>query len=36
VKGNSRLSWPQAKSASRSAWEKVERAIPGDSNHNGI
>ena len=35
VKGKSRLSWEQAKSATRAAWDKVERAIPGDSDHDG-
>jgi hypothetical protein len=35
VKGNSRLSWDQAKSASRAAWHKVERAIPGDFDRDG-
>ena len=34
-RGNSRLSWQQAKSATRDAWNKVERAIPGDSDRDG-
>ncbi|HEU4375647.1 MAG TPA: hypothetical protein VFS02_19280, partial [Telluria sp.] len=35
VRGTSRLSWNEAKSATRAAWDKVERAIPGDSDHDG-
>jgi hypothetical protein len=35
VKGGSRLSWEQAKSASRAAWDKVERAMPGDLDRDG-
>ena len=35
VKGKSRLTWEQAKSATRAAWDRVERAIPGDSDHDG-
>jgi hypothetical protein len=35
VKGNSRLTWDEAKQASRAAWNRVERAIPGDSDHDG-
>ena len=35
VKGKSRLSWDQAKSATRAAWHKVERAMPGDSDGDG-
>jgi hypothetical protein len=30
VKGKSRLNWEQAKSATRAAWDKVERALPGE------
>jgi hypothetical protein len=35
VKGQSRLSWEQAKSASRAAWDRVERAMPGDLDRDG-
>ncbi len=39
AKGKSRLGWDQAKSATRAAWHRVhdnaERAIPGDSDHDG-
>jgi hypothetical protein len=34
-RGTSRLSWDQAKLASRDAWHKVERAIPGDLDRDG-
>ncbi|GAA0755962.1 hypothetical protein LRH25_19415 [Ideonella azotifigens] len=38
-RGNSSLSWDKAKHATRDAWERVsngvERAIPGDSDHDG-
>ena len=34
-KGPSRLDWPRAKLATRAAWDRVERAIPGDSDRDG-
>lgn len=33
--GSSRLGWEKAKHASRDAWDRVERAIPGDADHDG-
>ena len=35
VKGESKLGWVKAKSAVRDAWHRVERAIPGDADHDG-
>ncbi len=39
ARGNSRLDWPRAKSATRDAWtrlsDRVERAVPGDSDRDG-
>lgn len=39
ARGNSKLSWDQAKHATRASWQRlsdtVERAIPGDSDHDG-
>ncbi len=39
VKGSSRLDWERAKSATRDSWQRVsdtiERAVPGDSDHDG-
>jgi uncharacterized protein YcfJ len=35
VKGKSRLEWEQAKAATRSAWHRVERALPGDADNDG-
>lgn len=39
ARGKSRLEWNEAKSATRAAWERVgdnvERAVPGDSDHDG-
>lgn len=35
TRGNSRLEWDDAKSASRAAWDRVERAIPGDFDKDG-
>jgi len=35
AKANSRLGWAEAKSATRDAWHRVERAIPGDADHDG-
>ena len=34
-KGNSRLAWNDAKSATRAAWHRVERAMPGDADNDG-
>ncbi|HEY9624410.1 MAG TPA: hypothetical protein V6C78_28905 [Crinalium sp.] len=34
-RGNSRLGWEKAKHATRDAWDRVERAIPGDADHDG-
>lgn len=31
-KGNSRLGWDDAKPATRAAWDRVDRAAPGESN----
>jgi len=30
LKGKSRLAWEDAKAATRAAWDRVERALPGD------
>ncbi|MBD1910029.1 MULTISPECIES: hypothetical protein [unclassified Leptolyngbya] len=30
-----RLGWEKAKHASRDAWDRVERAVPGDADHDG-
>jgi hypothetical protein len=35
AKGRSSLGWDRAKDASRAAWNRIERAIPGDSDHDG-
>jgi hypothetical protein len=35
VKGQSRLTWNEAKLATRDAWDRVERAIPGDFDRDG-
>lgn len=35
VRGTSRLGWNDAKHAVRDGWHKVERAIPGDADHDG-
>lgn len=35
TKGTSTLVWEKAKRASRAAWDRIERAIPGDSDHDG-
>ena len=35
TKGASRLGWENARHASRAAWNRVERAIPGDSDRDG-
>lgn len=36
TKGNSRLAWEDAKGATRAAWHRVERALPGDADGDGI
>ena len=35
VKGKSRLMWDDAKHAVRAAWHRVEKAMPGDADHDG-
>ncbi len=35
VRGKSRLGWDKAKHAARSAWDRLERALPGDSDRDG-
>ena len=35
ARGNSRLEWEKAKHATRAAWHRVERAIPGDADRDG-
>ena len=35
VKGDSGLAWDRAKSATRAAWHRVERALPGDADGDG-
>ncbi len=35
AKGNSRLGWEKAKYATRDAWHRVERALPGDADGDG-
>jgi hypothetical protein len=32
---NSSLAWEKAKHATRDAWDRVERALPGDADHDG-
>ena len=34
-KGNSSLTWDRAKQATRDAWHRVERALPGDADGDG-
>jgi phage tail tape-measure protein len=34
-KGTASLSWEKAKHATRDAWHRVEKALPGDANGNG-
>lgn len=34
-RGRSKLGWDRARDAARSAWERVERVLPGDSDHDG-
>ena len=36
TKGNSRLAWNDAKHATRAAWHRVERALPGDADNDGL
>ncbi|MDX1952405.1 MAG: hypothetical protein SFY81_09480 [Verrucomicrobiota bacterium] len=35
TRGNSRLGWDKAKNATRAAWHRVERALPGDADRDG-
>jgi hypothetical protein len=35
IKGKSRLVWEDAKHAARAAWDRVERAMPGDFDNDG-
>jgi hypothetical protein len=35
VKGKSSLGWDRAREAARDAWHRVERALPGDADHDG-
>lgn len=35
AKGDSMLAWSQAKAATRDAWHRVEKALPGDADHDG-
>ncbi|MGV8961411.1 MAG: hypothetical protein ACOH1V_13685 [Stenotrophomonas sp.] len=35
ARATSRLSWEEAKQAARDAWHNVERALPGDADHDG-
>ena len=35
AKGNSSLAWSDAKHATKAAWHKVERALPGDADGDG-
>lgn len=34
-RGNSRLDWDSARSATRGAWERAERVLPGDADRDG-
>jgi hypothetical protein len=36
TKGTSRMEWSEAKSATRAAWHRVERVLPGDADGDGI
>lgn len=36
TRGNSRLEWDEAKHATKAAWHRVERALPGDADGDGI
>lgn len=35
AKAKSRLAWSEAKDAVRDCWHKLERAMPGDADHDG-
>jgi hypothetical protein len=35
LKGKSRFAWEDAKAAARAAWDRVERALPGDVDDDG-
>jgi hypothetical protein len=35
VKGNSMLGWENAKAATRDAWNRIERVLPGDADGDG-
>ena len=35
TKGKSRLAWNDAKDAARAAWDRIERALPGDFDKDG-
>lgn len=35
AKGNSKLAWSKAASASRDAWIRIEQAMPGDTDSDG-
>ncbi len=35
TRGKSSLTWEQARHASRAAWDRVERALPGDADNDG-
>ena len=35
ARGNSKLEWEHAKHATRDAWHRIERAIPGDADKDG-
>lgn len=35
AKGSSKLAWNEAKHATKDAWHRVERALPGDADHDG-
>ncbi|MFY2763175.1 hypothetical protein [Arenimonas sp. MALMAid1274] len=35
ARGNSKLEWQHARPATRAAWDRLERAIPGDSDRDG-
>ena len=35
ARGTSRLGWDKAKVATRAAWDRVERALPGDADRDG-
>jgi hypothetical protein len=36
ARGESRLTWGQARTAARDAWHRVERAVPGDADGDGF